>query len=95
MQSYLSMEGIARVYTMTNETRLKPVAVKDRLPGPDDLHPEEGWAWFCTPKGDWVTRLPPNGTHSERYSGVRVGVTYFVYTHWLPYYAIPYIRTDV
>lgn len=61
-----------------------PVPLLERQPEPEDLHPIEGWAWFCTPKGDWVSRLPPVGDPS------RPGY-YFPYTHWLPYWAIPHI----
>lgn len=66
---------------------VQPVPVKERLPEVKDLHPTEGWAWFCTLKGEWVDRLPPD-SDAFALSAER----YFPYTHWLPYHAIPYIR---
>jgi hypothetical protein len=58
-----------------------PVPLSERMPGPDDLHPEEGWAWFLTPHGDWACLLPP---------GAAPGLgAYFPHSHWLPCWAIP------
>lgn len=58
-----------------------PVAVAERLPKPEELHPEEGWAWFCDPRGRWSDLLPPGAAPG-------LGI-YFPHTHWLPYWAIP------
>jgi hypothetical protein len=50
-----------------------PVAVSERLPGPEDCA-DEGWAWFYTPRGDWVKAVLPVSP---------------AYTHWLPAHALP------
>jgi hypothetical protein len=50
-----------------------PVPVSERLPGPEDCM-DEGWAWFYTPRGDWIKAVLPLSP---------------AYTHWLPHWALP------
>ena len=52
---------------------VQPVPVSERLPGPEDCM-DEGWAWFYTPRGDWIKAVLPVSP---------------AYTHWLPHYALP------
>jgi len=52
---------------------IKPVPASERLPGPEDCM-DEGWAWFYTPRGDWIKAVLPVSP---------------AYTHWLPHYALP------
>jgi len=52
---------------------VKPVPVSERLPGPEDCM-DEGWAWFYTPRGNWIKAVLPVSP---------------AYTHWLPHYALP------
>ena len=52
---------------------IKPIPVSERLPGPEDCM-DEGWAWFYTPRGDWIKAVLPVSP---------------AYTHWLPHYALP------
>ena len=52
---------------------VEPVPVSERLPGPEDCM-DEGWAWFYTPRGDWIKAVLPVSP---------------AYTHWLPHYALP------
>ena len=51
----------------------QPVAVSERLPGPDDCL-DEGWAWFFNQRIGWRQAVLP----------VSPG-----YTHWLPANALP------
>ena len=52
---------------------LQPVAVSERLPGPEDCL-DEGWAWFFNQRIGWRQAVLP----------VSPG-----YTHWLPANALP------
>jgi hypothetical protein len=52
---------------------VEPVPVSERLPGPEDCM-DEGWAWFYTPRGNWIKAVLPVSP---------------AYTHWLPHYALP------
>jgi hypothetical protein len=51
----------------------QPVAVSERLPGPDDCL-DEGWAWFFNQRIGWRQAVLPVSTG---------------YTHWLPANALP------
>ena len=51
----------------------QPVAVSERLPGPDDCL-DEGWAWFFNKRIGWRQAVLPVSTG---------------YTHWLPANALP------
>ena len=51
----------------------QPVAVSERLPGPEDCL-DEGWAWFFNKRIGWRQAVLP----------VSPG-----YTHWLPAHALP------
>ena len=52
---------------------IAPIPLSERLPGPEDCM-DEGWAWFYTPRGDWVKAVLPLSP---------------AYTHWLPHHALP------
>ena len=66
---------------------IEPVSVSKCLPEPKDLHPTEGWAWFCNKSSDWRNLLPPTKDPSDP-------MYWFPYTHWLPYWAIPYVKNE-
>ena len=51
----------------------QPVAVSERLPGPEDCI-DEGWAWFFSSRVGWRQAVFPVST---------------AYTHWLPAHALP------
>jgi hypothetical protein len=51
----------------------QPVAVRERLPGPEDCL-DEGWAWFFNQRIGWRQAVLPVSTG---------------YTHWLPANALP------
>ena len=51
----------------------QPVAVSERLPGPEDCL-DEGWAWFFNQRIGWRQAVLPVSTG---------------YTHWLPANALP------
>ena len=66
-------QRILRAAELLQRHVVVPVAVSERLPGPEDCA-DEGWAWFYTPRGDWIKAVLPVSP---------------AYTHWLPAHALP------
>ena len=64
---------VRRALARWGRPAVEPVPVSERLPGPEDCM-DEGWAWFYTPRGDWIKAVLPVSP---------------AYTHWLPHYALP------
>ena len=79
----LALEAITKISNFKNG--IETVPVSKCLPEPKDLHPTEGWAWFCNKSSDWRNLYPPTKDPSDPYY-------WFPYTHWLPYWAIPYVK---
>jgi hypothetical protein len=69
MERGLARAVLAKWGTLTPQ----PVAVSERLPGPEDCL-DEGWAWFFNKRIGWRQAVLP----------VSPG-----YTHWLPANALP------
>lgn len=85
----LALEAITSTITKMSNFKdiIEPVSVSKCLPEPKDLHPTEGWAWFCNKSSDWRNLLPPTKDPSDP-------MYWFPYTHWLPYWAIPYVKNE-
>ena len=81
----LALEAITKISNFKNG--IEPVPVSKCLPEPKDLHPTEGWAWFCNKSSDWRNLYPPTKDPTDIYY-------WFPYTHWLPYWAIPYVKNE-
>jgi hypothetical protein len=75
------------------EALLEPRPIKtEGLPYPEDCHPKGGWAWFSTDRDDWTQDKPPEDFSLEKswYANRTDPDTgKFIYSHWLPYWAIP------
>ena len=68
-------------------TPLAPIPVSERLPGPEDRHPQDGWCWWWRTDGvdafwEPVILLDPVRHNSHCEAGVTYGP-------WAPYWAIP------
>ncbi|AEC52952.1 hypothetical protein SCRM01_003 [Synechococcus phage S-CRM01] len=69
---------------MKNYTGPEPIAIKDRLPEPEDL--KDGECWFYSAVNTiyqvWRLDYPEEIETQKRYCEDK-------YTHWLPWWALP------
>jgi|GWRWMinimDraft_5_1066013.scaffolds.fasta_scaffold00813_3 hypothetical protein len=86
--------AMRRALELWGTPAIKPVAVAERLPEPDDCNAEGGcWFWHPGHKEDdfidgWIL-LDPKWAGSRRDSD-----DWLIYTHWLPHHAIPTPETN-
>jgi hypothetical protein len=85
-QSY-SAGDLVELANLIASTPPRPISVAERLPWPDDLQNGRCW-WFLPPRPNPILRQSPTWC-----LGTRTTQDWPMWTHWLPYHALP-LPTD-
>ena len=83
LKMYVAAQRVKRAADLLQHQHPQPVAVSERLPGPEDCD-EQGRCWWFTPGDDekcdeWCLDARP----------AAYAIPFYGYTHWLPANALP------